>query len=191
MSAPPGPRLTGGTARGARLFSVAGLDVRPALARMRTSVFEILRSRLEGARVADLFAGTGCLGLEALSRGAARAVFCDVDPRALEAVRRNVEKLRFGERADVRRADAFAAVDGLEPADVVFADPPYRFFVEKAEGMRRLAETVLARGLTGPDARLVVEHRPKEGLGELAGGRIVDERTYGGTIVTFYAPACA
>jgi len=155
---------------------------------MRVSVFEILRARLEGARVVDLFAGTGCLGLEALSRGAARAVFCDVDPRALEAVRRNVEKLRFGDRADVRRADAFEAVDRLEPADVVFVDPPYRFFVEKAPALRRLAETLLARGLTGPDARVVVEHRPKEGLGEVAGGTAVDERTYGGTVVTFYGP---
>ena len=188
MNAPPGPRLTGGTARGARLFSVPGLDVRPALARMRISVFEILRARLLDARVADLFAGTGCLGLEALSRGAAHAVFCDVDSRALEAVRRNVEKLRFADRADVRRGDAFEAVDRLEPCDVVFVDPPYRFFVEKAEGMKRLVETVLARGLTGEDARVVVEHRLKEGLGELAGGRVVDERTYGGTRVTFYAP---
>ncbi len=181
-----GPRLTGGTARGAKLFSVAGLDVRPALARMRVSLFEILRSRVEGARVVDLFAGTGCLGLESLSRGAREAVFLDTDRRAIDAVRRNLEKLRFADRATVLHEDAFRAVERLEPADVVFVDPPYRFFVERGAEMRRLVETLLSRVLL-PDGRVVVEHRPKEGLGEVAGGVVADERAYGGTVITLYA----
>jgi 16S rRNA (guanine966-N2)-methyltransferase len=182
-----GPRLTGGTAKGAKLFSVPGLDVRPALARMRISLFEILRERLVDARVADLFAGTGCLGLEALSRGAARAVFYDVDPRCLDAIRRNLEKLRFADRADLRSGDAFAAVAGLEPMDVVFVDPPYPFFVRRADDLRRLVETALGRLADG--GRVVVEHRPKQGLAEVAGGRVLDERVYGGTVVTQYGRA--
>ena len=181
-----GPRLTGGTARGARLFTVPGLDVRPALARMRVSIFEVLRSRLEGARVLDLFAGTGCLGLESLSRGAREAVFLDTDGRAVEAVRRNLEKLRLADRASVLREDAFRAAAGLGPADVVFVDPPYRYFVERGTELRRLVETLLAKVLAGPEGRVVVEHRPKEGLGEVAGGAVVDERAYGGTVVTLY-----
>jgi 16S rRNA (guanine(966)-N(2))-methyltransferase RsmD len=183
-----GPRITGGTARGAKLFSVPGLDVRPALARMRVSVFEILRPRLEGARVLDLFAGTGCLGLESLSRGAREAVFLDVDRRALDAVRRNLEKLRFADRGVVRNEDAFRAAGDLGPADLAFVDPPYRFFVERAAEMRALVGTLLSRVLA-PGGRVVVEHRPKEGLGEVVGGTLVDERTYGGTLVTFYARA--
>jgi len=182
-----GPRVTGGSAKGARLFSVPGLDVRPATSRMRISLFEILRSRLVDARVADLFAGTGCLGLEALSRGAARALFFDVDPRSLDAVRRNIEKLRFGERAEVRRGDAFAEGPRLEPVDVVFIDPPYRFFVERAEELRALLAACLGR--LAPEGVAVVEHRPKEGLGEVAGGRVLDERRYGGTDVTLYGRA--
>jgi 16S rRNA (guanine966-N2)-methyltransferase len=150
---------------------------------MRISVFEILRARLDGARVADLFAGTGCLGLEALSRGAASAVFLDLDPRSLEAIRLNVGKLRMAERADVRRGDAFRDGPALAPADVVFVDPPYRFFVENAAGMRALVESLKL----APDGVAVVEHRPKEGLGEVAGLRIADARSYGGTEVTFYA----
>lgn len=181
-----GPRLTGGTARGARLFSVPGSDVRPALARMRVSLFEILRSRLEGARVVDLFAGTGSLGLEALSRGAAHARFLDLDDRCLQVLRENLRKLRFEDRGEVLRADAFSAAERLEPADVAFVDPPYDFYLERAAEMRRLLETLLARVAAGDEARVVVEHRPKEGPGEVAGGRIVDERTYGGTAVTFY-----
>jgi 16S rRNA (guanine966-N2)-methyltransferase len=151
---------------------------------MRISLFEILRARLIDAKVVDLFAGTGCLGLEALSRGAARALFFDVDARALEALGRNIEKLRFGGRAEARRGDAFAEAARLEPADVVFVDPPYRFFVERAEDLRRLGEACLGRLAEG--GTLVVEHRPKEGLGELAGGRVLDERVYGGTVVTLY-----
>lgn len=177
-----GPRLTGGTAKGAILFSVPGLDVRPATSRMRISVFEILRARIDGARVADLFAGTGCLGLEALSRGAAKAVFLDVDPRSLEAIRLNVEKLRMGDRAEIRRGDAFREGPLLEAADVVFVDPPYRFFLEKAAELRALVASLrLADGGVA-----LVEHRPKEGLGEVDGLRVVDERVYGGTVATFY-----
>lgn len=186
MKPPEGPRLTGGAARGRRLFGVPGRDVRPALARMRTSLFEVLRSRLEGARVVDLFAGTGSLGLEALSRGAERALFLDTDARCLDVLRKNVERLGFSDRAEVRRADAFAAVAALESADLLFVDPPYNYYVERAGEMRELIVTLLSRVASGPEARVVVEHRPKEGPGAVEGGEIVDERTYGDTVVTLY-----
>jgi 16S rRNA (guanine(966)-N(2))-methyltransferase RsmD len=155
---------------------------------MRVSLFEVLRSRIDGANVVDLFAGTGCLGLESLSRGAREAVFLDTDRRSLEAIRKNLEKLRFAGRATVLHEDAFRAVERLAPADVVFVDPPYRFFVEREPEMRRLVETLLSKVVTSGEGRVVVEHRPKEGLGEVAGGAAVDERVYGGTIVTLYAP---
>lgn len=187
MKGPEGPRLTGGTAKGRRLFSVPGRDVRPALARMRISVFEILRPRLEGASVADLFAGTGSLGLEALSRGAARAVFYDVDRRSLEAVEKNLERLGFQGKGTAVYGSAFEAATRMEPADLVFVDPPYDFYVERTAEMRKLLETLVARGLSGPEARVISEHRLREGLGDVAGGRIVDEREYGDTVVTFYA----
>jgi len=180
-----GPRLTGGSARGVRLFTVPGRDVRPALARMRTSMFEILRPRLEGARVSDLFAGTGSLGLEALSRGAAHAIFLDTEARCLEVIRKNLDRLRFSDRAEVRRADAFREAERLPPTDLVFVDPPYAFYVERAPELRRLVEAVVARGLT-PEGRVLSEHRPDEGLGEVAGAKVVDERRYGDTVVTFY-----
>lgn len=187
MRGPEGPRLTGGTAKGRRLFSVPGRDVRPALARMRISLFEILRPRLEGARVVDLFAGTGSLGLEALSRGAGNALFYDVDRRSLEAVEKNLERLGFAGKGRAVYGNAFEAAGRLEPADLVFVDPPYDFYVERAEDMRRLLETLATRVLSGPEARLISEHRIKEGLGDVTGGRIVDERKYGDTAVTFYA----
>jgi len=187
VKGPEGPRLTGGSAKGRRLFGVPGMDVRPALARMRISVFEILRPRLEGASVVDLFAGTGSLGLEALSRGAARALFYDVDRRSLDAVERNLERLGFAGRGRAAQGSAFDAVDRLEPADLVFVDPPYDFYVEKEPQMRRLIETATARVLSTPEGRVISEHRLREGLGDVAGATIVDERKYGDTVVTFYA----
>ena len=186
MRGPEGPRLTGGVAKGRRLFSVPGKDVRPALARMRISVFEILRPVLEGATVVDLFAGTGSLGLEALSRGAARAVFYDLDRRSLDAVEKNLERLGFADRGRVVQGNAFEAADRLETADLVFVDPPYDFYVDRAAEMRRLVETLVSRVLRAPGGRVMSEHRIKEGLGEVTGARIVDERKYGDTIVTFY-----
>lgn len=184
-----GPRLSGGTAKGRQLFSVPGLDVRPALARMRVSVFEILRSRLEGARVADLFAGTGCLGLEALSRGAARAVFCDIDRRSLECIEKNVKRLGFADRSDVRNTDAFTSAERIGPCDIVFVDPPYDLYKTRTAELRTLVGTLVRKALVGPESVVLSEHRLHEGLGEVEGARIVDERSYGTTIVTFYAPA--
>jgi len=186
LRGPEGPRLTGGVAKGRRLFSVPGQDVRPALARMRISVFEILRPRLEGATVVDLFAGTGSLGLEALSRGAAGALFYDVDRRSLEAVEKNLERLGFSDRGRAVQGNAFEAAERLEPADLLFVDPPYDFYVERAAEMRRLVETLATRVLATPEGRVISEHRVHEGLGDVAGARIVDERKYGDTMVTFY-----
>ena len=187
MKGPEGPRLTGGTAKGRRLFSVPGCDVRPALARMRISVFEILRPLVEGATVVDLFAGTGSLGLEALSRGAGRALFYDVDRRSIEAVEKNLERLGFSGKGQAVYGSAFEAADRLEPSDLVFVDPPYDFYVQRAAEMRKLLETLVGRALAGPEGRVISEHRLREGPGAVTGGKIVDERQYGDTVVTFYA----
>ncbi len=137
--------------------------------------------------MADLFAGTGCLGLEALSRGADRAVFLDMDSRSLDVIRRNVTRLRFEERAEVRRADAFQEVERLEEADVAFVDPPYAFYAERPDAMRELIGTLLGRVVTDSDGRVVVEHRARDEPGDVEGGMIVDQRRYGDTVVTFYS----
>jgi 16S rRNA (guanine966-N2)-methyltransferase len=179
-------KLTGGTARGTKLFSVAGVDVRPALARMRISVFEILKPSLDGARVLDLFAGTGCLGLEALSRGAAHAVFLDIDDRCIETLHRNLAKLKFAARAEVVRGSAFEAsrIAG-GPFDLVFVDPPYAFYDERAAEVEGAVAALRPR--LSPAALVLAEHRTVQRLPEKwAGLTRSDERGYGGTTVTFY-----
>jgi len=135
----------------------------------------IVQPRLPGARVVDLFAGSGALGLEALSRGAASAHFVDVSPASLRALRANVEALGAGPDVVVHRADAlrFAAALPAGAYDVAFADPPYRLGLAS-----RLAE----RWLAVPFAELLgVEHEAAETLP--AGGAT---RRYGSTAITFY-----
>jgi 16S rRNA (guanine(966)-N(2))-methyltransferase RsmD len=182
------------------LVPVKGQGTRPALARVRNSLFNILAPRLEEARVLDLFAGTGSLGLETLSRGAAHALFVDTDRWCAEAIRKSLDKLRAADRGEVLCGDVFRAAwrtdRGAAPAlratfDIVFIDPPYAFYTvpPHADRMAALTEEVLAHDLS-PDGRVILEHRKREGLiREPAGGRLADRREYGQTVLSFYAKA--
>ena len=179
-----GAVLTGGSARGAKLFTIAGLDVRPALARMRNSLFQILAPRL-GGPVLDLFAGIGTMGLEALSRGAEFTVFVDSDPRCAAAVRRNVEKLRFTDRAEVVEDDALRAPSFAagRTFDLVFVDPPYALHADPAFAPK-LEAAVAALTVQGV---IVVEHRTLQRFPDEWGtGKLIDRRIYGGTTASLY-----
>ncbi len=150
--------------------SPRGADVRPTPERVREALMSILGSRVVGARVADLFAGSGALGLEALSRGAAHATFVERSARAIRAIRGNARRLGAGADATVVRGDALAHARRLRsrPYDIVFADPPYG---------RGGAEAVLAVYRRRPFAReLWLEHR----AGELANDDgALEQRVYG------------
>jgi 16S rRNA (guanine966-N2)-methyltransferase len=138
----------------------------------------ILAEALPGARALDLFAGSGALGLEALSRGAASVDFVDVSPRSLDALRRNIESLGVGDMARVHRADALRFVAGLAPLsfDIAFADPPYTIESTATELVRCFRATPFAR-------ILAVEHAASSDPGG------DQSRRYGDTTITFcYAP---
>jgi 16S rRNA (guanine(966)-N(2))-methyltransferase RsmD len=155
-------RIITGKARGARLKAPKGLSTRPTSDRVKESLFSILGGRVAGRRVLDLFAGTGSLGLEALSRGAADTVFVD---RATENVlRENAEHTRLAETARVVRGDVFAALSRLsdegEQFDLVFCDPPYgRGLWERVltalDGLPLLSETALVVVECGEDEKEV------------------------------------
>ena len=137
----------------------------------------ILQEALPGARVLDLFAGSGALGLEALSRGAATADFVELSPRSLEALRENIASLELGARATVHRADALRFAERLAPGayDVTFADPPYN---------RDDAERLVALYRQTPFTRILAVEHPASSA--LSGD---DTRRYGDTALTFcYAP---
>jgi 16S rRNA (guanine966-N2)-methyltransferase len=150
---------------------------------VREALFSILAGRVPGARVLDLFAGSGALGIEALSRGAAEATFVDSAPAAIRAVKANLEAL--GAEAEVRRADARRFLDGASAAarqyDLVFLDPPYRLAGHLGGELTAALAAVLA-----PEAAVVAESDRRAPLAlELP---ILDERRYGDTLIRIHGP---
>src|SRR6185503_364850 len=106
---------------------------------------------------------------------------------SIEAAATNLERLGFAGKGAATYGDGFEVAGRLEPADLVVVDPPYDFYVDRAADMRGLLETLLSRVLRGPEGRVMAEHRLREGLGDVVGGQVVDERKYGDTVVTFYS----
>ena len=171
-------RLSGGEARGRKLACPKG--IRPAESLVRLAVFNMLGSQIQGALVVDLFAGSGAYGLEALSRGAGEAVFVDRSAAAAAAIRENLARLGWGDRATVAEADCrrwLASPARLEGVDLVFLDPPYNDPALAAT--LRLLDSLLATG-----AVVVAEHPAGLELPILDRLRPWRERTYGGTAVT-------
>jgi 16S rRNA (guanine966-N2)-methyltransferase len=170
-------RIIAGEFGGRRLKTPATDKVRPTADRVREAWFSILQRALRGARVLDLFAGSGALGIEALSRGAATADFVEIHRMALTVLKANIKTLKLDDRAAVQRLDALKYVERLHPGqyDVAFADPPYA-----GEQAARL----VALFRVNPFARIFsIEHPADQSIpGD-------DTRRYGDTAVTFiYAP---
>ena len=121
-------RIITGFARGTKLETLEGNDTRPTLERVKEAVFSAIQNRIEGRRVLDLFAGSGQLGLECLSRGAESAVFVDGEKKAVEVIKSNVKKTHFEEKARVYTSDYLEylkVAKGKEKFDIVFLDPPF------------------------------------------------------------------
>ena len=191
---PPAARLTGGECRGVPLATPEGAEVRPAQAVVRKSLFDILAGRVDDARCLDLFAGTGAVGLEALSRGAATCLFVDVDPRCTEAIQRNLEKTRLAARGMVLCQDALgwpaAGPHDWGRYDLIFVDPPYRFWddTEAGPALRRLLDFLPAAPALSPGGLVICEHPARlEITTELGRLRRADRREYGQTAVTLMA----
>jgi 16S rRNA (guanine(966)-N(2))-methyltransferase RsmD len=181
-------RVIAGSARGIRLRA-PGAGTRPLADRVKQTLFAILEPDLDGARVLDLFAGSGAAGIEALSRGASSAVFVEKDPDAASVIEANLRATSLaGPGASVVRADAIAWLGRASPPgppfDLVIADPPYA----ETDLLVRTLEALGAAGapLT-PGARVVAKHfwrdRPADRIGLLASER---DRRFGETALTFY-----
>ena len=168
-------RIVAGRWRGRRIEAPPGRAVRPTLDRVREAWMSIVQHDIPGSRVVDLFAGSGALGLETLSRGAIAADFVESDPKTIRVLKENIQLLGAGDSAVVHRGDALRFAQNLEQGayDLAVADPPY------AGGFaRKLADLWLAR----PFARILsVEH---DALETLPGGS--DTRKYGSSAITFY-----
>lgn len=180
-------RVIAGSAKGRRLFSVPGEGTRPITDRVKEALFSILGADIEEATFLDLFAGTGSVGIEALSRGAARAVFIEKAHKALEVVRRNLELTGLKAQAEVVRSDAFhylAHAPAETQFDYIYIAPP-QYQELWAEALLVLDEHP---SLLAPDGLVIVQIHPKEyrpvPLFQLA---LVRERSYGSTALYFYA----
>ena len=121
-------RVIAGTARSLPLKAPQGLDTRPTTDRIRETLFNMLQWRLPGAVFMDLFSGSGAIGIEALSRGASRAYFVEIAPKALDCIRENLAFTKLQEHAIVIKQDVCSALSGIceEHVDIVFMDPPYQ-----------------------------------------------------------------
>ena len=178
-------RIISGEARGRKLFAPQGLNTRPTADRVKESVFNILGRRVVGARVLDLFAGSGALALECISRGAAFAALVDQDRGAAAVIEKNIALLRCAERTLLINMDWRRALKQLQGHrfSLVFLDPPYKM----VESYGQVAQALKADGLLENDAALVMEHSREVSLeGRLGQGfEIFDKRVYGESAVSF------
>jgi 16S rRNA (guanine966-N2)-methyltransferase len=182
-------RITGGTLRSRTLRAPRGTATRPTTDRAREALFNILgsESRIEGARVLDLYAGTGALAIEALSRGAAHATFVESARAALAVLRSNISALGLIGQAsvvsgDVRSVKSRVAHDG--PFDIIFADPPWAL-VDTGEAAEALVE-VVAIGALAEGGVVVLEHAARSTPPGLEGLELRERRRFGDTAIAFY-----
>ncbi len=178
-------QVTGGELKGKKLLCPPGLAIRPTPGRVREAVFNILGPAVSGTHILDLFAGTGAVGIEALSRGAERAVFIDSSPRALDVARKNIAACGLTGRSLTLRREATADLGSLREITneihLVYADPPYNggYAVESLMALEKSG--VLAGGAT-----IIVEHGARENIDAAgAGFQITDRRKYSKTLVSF------
>ncbi|MBQ6998704.1 MAG: 16S rRNA (guanine(966)-N(2))-methyltransferase RsmD [Clostridia bacterium] len=166
-------RIISGRARGTNLFAPEGLDTRPTLDRVREAIFSMIFTRTDGARVLDLFAGSGAMGLEALSRGAVAADFVDISPKACECVRKNLEKTRL-ESAKVSNTDFKTFLSNCNGCyDIIFLDPPY-----EAGYYSTALDIIKERSLLGDDGIIVLECSEPDGF-DCRGFEVYRQRKYG------------
>ncbi len=181
-------RVISGTFKGRRLTAPAGRATRPTADRIRESIFNILTGGIRHRRVLDLFAGTGALGIEALSRGAASAVFVDHAKSAIAAIRRNIRNMKLEDRTRIIHWDIRKNLNCLlsEPQEfnLVFMDPPY-----ETSTVAPAIAALVSCGALAPGARVIIEHSVREAIEPCAETlALVDQRRFGKTLVSFMEP---
>ena len=176
-------RVITGSARGRRLNELKGCDTRPTTDKVKEGIFSAIQFEVEGARVLDLFAGTGQLGIEALSRGAEKAVFVDRRTDAVKLIRENLEVTRLTEGAQVVCGDSMAYLAAQrEPFDLIFLDPPY-----EADLLERAIAHIARFDILSPGGIMVAESPAEKELPALAPPyHIAREYRYGRIKVTLY-----
>jgi 16S rRNA (guanine966-N2)-methyltransferase len=178
-------RVIAGSAGGVRL-AVPKHGVRPTMDRVKAAIFSSLGEAIIGARVLDLFAGSGALGIEALSRGAATAIFVEDDRQSAEAIDKNLAKTNL--KGSVRQQDVFDFLRQRTDAgkfQIIFADPPYEKSYRGESHTEMLVNNEVLTQLLEPNGIFVLEKRPTERISELKFWRVIRQKTYGATEILF------
>lgn len=180
-----GVRVISGSARGLKLNTPGDDRVRPTTDRVKESMFNIVQDWVYDSQVLDLFAGSGALGIEALSRGASQAVFCDNSLDSIKIIKSNIEKAKVVDRSQIVSGDFKRCLRDMEAKnqsfDMIFVDPPYY------EGLfEEVLDTIRSCKILKKDGIVIVEHDAKKPIGQVEGLEVYKEKKYGITMLTFY-----
>jgi RNA methyltransferase, rsmD family len=180
-----GVRVISGSARGLKLNTPGDDRVRPTTDRVKESMFNIVQDWVYDSQVLDLFAGSGALGIEALSRGASQAVFCDNSLDSIKIIKSNIEKARVADRSQIVSGDFKRCLRDMEAKnksfDMIFVDPPYY------KGLfEEVLDTIRSCKILKKDGIVIVEHDAKRPIGQVEGLEVYKEKKYGITMLTFY-----
>ena len=172
-------RIISGKARGTKLYTLEGENTRPTLDRVKESIFSIIQSQIEGAKILDLFAGSGAIGLEFLSRGAEKAVLCDNSKQAINIIKKNIEKTHMEEQINLINADFENCLEKIknEQFDIIYLDPPYA-----TDYIHKAIQNIIKSNIITKESLIIVETDDEKRVEkeiENIDVKIVDKRKYG------------
>ena len=171
-------RIIGGKARGTKLYTLEGENTRPTLDRVKESLFNIVKNDIQDSVFLDLFSGSGAIGLEAVSRGAKKAILCDKSKEAIKVIRKNVEKTRFENQVEIYCTDFETLIKEKQKTvlDIVYIDPPYQ-----TDYAYRAVKLLIEQRLINENTLIIIETDRKEILEDIENLPItkIDERKYG------------
>lgn len=178
-------RIISGTARGTKLYTLEGLSTRPTLDRVKESLFNIIQGEIEGTQVLDVFAGSGAIGLELLSRGAKRAVLCDNSKEAIQIIKKNIEKTHMQEKAEVYNLDFEQLIEKLknQKFDIIYIDPPYA-----TDFVRKTIDKIFENRLIKEETKIIIETDDEQRILKDIENKdvvITDKRRYGRATIIF------
>ena len=178
-------RIISGTARGTKLFTLEGLETRPTLDRVKEAIFNIIQSQIRDAVILDLFAGSGAIGLEMLSRGAKKAILCDKSKSAMEIIKKNIEKTHMAEKVKLYNLDFEKCIEKIknDKFDIIYLDPPYN-----TDYIMKSLNKILDLELMNSNGLIILETDDEKRILEDIKNikvKIVDKRKYGRATIIF------
>ena len=178
-------RIISGKARGTKLYTLEGENTRPTLDRVKESIFSIIQNEIEGAQILDLFAGSGAIGLEFLSRGADSAVLCDKSKEAINIIKKNVEKTHMEKQTQIFNTDFENCLDKIKDKqfDIIYIDPPYA-----TQYIKKSLEKIIKLNIAKEESLIIIETDDEQRIQkeiENIDIKIVDKRKYGRATIIF------